>query len=137
MLFFLTPKYETAFVYDDYTLRQTAEKLQYYNCGCAPVINRNGEYTGVITDGDLLRHIRLFCGFNFEKAENTPIYKVRRKKHYEAVEVNETTEALIEKLKYQRFVPVIDGRNSFIGIIRHIDVIEWGYRKYKEKHAER
>ena len=54
ILFFLTPKSDVAFLYDDETLRQALEKMEYHKYSAVPVISRSGKYIGTITEGDML-----------------------------------------------------------------------------------
>ena len=42
LLFFLTPKQDVAFIYDDFTLRQTLEKMEYHRYSSVPVLARDG-----------------------------------------------------------------------------------------------
>ena len=42
ILFFLTPKSEVAFIYEDYTLRQTLEKMEYHKYSSIPILTREG-----------------------------------------------------------------------------------------------
>ena len=42
ILFFLTPKSDVAFLYDDETLRQALEKMEYYKYSAVPVFRRSG-----------------------------------------------------------------------------------------------
>ena len=58
ILFFLTPKSEVEFVYDDFSLRQTIEKMEYHRFSEVPVIDREGRYVSTITEGDLLWYIK-------------------------------------------------------------------------------
>ena len=58
VLFFLTPKSEVAYLYEDYSLRQTMEKMEHYRYSAVPVIDRNGCYIGTITEGDLLWYLK-------------------------------------------------------------------------------
>ena len=53
VLFFLTPKAELSYVYDDETLRQALEKMEYHRYTSIPMLNRKGEYIGTITEGDI------------------------------------------------------------------------------------
>ena len=51
--FLLQPKNDTAFLYDDYTLRQGLEKMKYHGYTAIPVIDRDyiaatGAYEGVL-----------------------------------------------------------------------------------------
>mgnify|MGYP000572861622 CR=1 FL=1 len=43
ILFFLTPKQDVAFLYDDFTLRQALEKMEYHRYSSIPMLNRKGE----------------------------------------------------------------------------------------------
>ena len=54
ILFFLTPKAMCAYLYDDYTLRQALEKMESAGFAALPILNRQGEYRGTLTEGDLL-----------------------------------------------------------------------------------
>ena len=54
ILFFLHPKQEVAYVYDDCTLRQVLETMEHHKYASIPMLNRQGEYVGTITEGDLL-----------------------------------------------------------------------------------
>ncbi|MFR3072468.1 MAG: CBS domain-containing protein, partial [Paeniclostridium sp.] len=58
ILFFITPKSEVAYIYDDYTMRQALEKMEYHRYSAIPIINRSGEYVGTITEGDLLWYLK-------------------------------------------------------------------------------
>ena len=58
ILFFLTPKSEVAYLYDDQTLRQALEIMEHHRYTAIPMISRLGKYIGTITEGDLsLIHI--------------------------------------------------------------------------------
>ena len=46
ILFFLSPKQDLMYVYDDFTLRQTLEKWENNRYASIPVLNRKGEYVG-------------------------------------------------------------------------------------------
>ena len=38
VLFFLTPKENVAYIYEDYTVRQALEKMKYYHYSAIPII---------------------------------------------------------------------------------------------------
>ena len=52
--FLLQPKNDTAFLYDDYTLRQGLEKMKHHGYTAIPVIDRDGKYVTTISEGDFL-----------------------------------------------------------------------------------
>ena len=58
ILFFITPKSEVAYLYEDYSLRQALEKMEHYRYSAVPIINRKGQYVGTLTEGDLLWNIK-------------------------------------------------------------------------------
>ena len=51
VLFFITPKSEVAYLYEDYSLRQALEKMEHYRYSAIPIIDRNGCYVGTMTEG--------------------------------------------------------------------------------------
>ena len=58
ILFFLTPKSDVAYIFEDETLRQTVEKMEHRKFSCIPILNKEGKYTGTISEGDLLWGIK-------------------------------------------------------------------------------
>ena len=54
ILFFLTPKSEVAYIFENETLRQTLEKMEHRKFSCIPLLSLDGKYTGTISEGDLL-----------------------------------------------------------------------------------
>lgn len=127
ILFFLTPKSEVEFVYEDYSLRQTIEKMEQHRYSEVPIINREGRYVGTITEGDLLWYVKDECDLNLREAENVKIAGIRRKRKTMAVSVNARMEDLMEKVLNQNFVPVVDDNDIFIGIVKRKDIIHYCY----------
>ncbi|MGN0276228.1 MAG: CBS domain-containing protein [Hominisplanchenecus sp.] len=131
VLFFLTPKSEVAYLYEDYSLRQTMEKMEHYRYSAVPVIDRNGCYIGTITEGDLLWYLKDHQLTALHLAEDIPLSRVERRWYNEPVNINCEIEDLILTSMNQNFVPVIDDKKIFIGIIRRKDIIQYCYNCYK------
>ncbi len=130
ILFFLTPKSEVAYIYDDDTLRQALEKMEYHRYMAVPIIDHiDGTYIGTLTEGDLLWDLKERHDLNLREAEDIPILAVRRKRDNEPVAADADIEDLISKVMNQNFVPVIDDDDRFIGIITRKDVIQYLSRK--------
>ena len=129
VLFFLTPKSEVAYIYDDYTMRQTLEKMEYHRYSSIPIINKKGEYVGTMTEGDLLWSIKKDLNLNLKSLEDICISSVRRKMDNKPISVNANIEDLVSKSMNQNFIPVIDDQNIFIGIIKRRDIIDFCYNK--------
>ncbi|HBA64478.1 MAG TPA: CBS domain-containing protein [Lachnospiraceae bacterium] len=131
ILFFLKPKHEVAVVYDDYTLRQVLETMEYHRYATIPVLHRDGRFVGCLSEGDLLWHIKEMNNLNLREAEKIPISQVRRNRDYESVRVTEKIENLINKATSQNFVPVVDDQDYFIGIVTRSDIISYCYEQLK------
>lgn len=133
VLFFLTPKSEVAHLHDDWTLRQGIEKLERSGYTAIPLIDRQGRYIGTITEGDILRLIKKKYDMNLRLAENVSILAVERKVDIHPVSVDATMEDLVRMAMNQNFVPVIDDKKIFIGIVTRKDIIRFCYERYVEK----
>ncbi|HAV19947.1 MAG TPA: CBS domain-containing protein [Firmicutes bacterium] len=133
MLRFLTPKHDVEYLYDDFSLRQALEKMEIHNYQAVPIINRNGNYMGTITEGDLLWFIKDQKEFDLNKAEIIPLRRVNHKKDYKAVSLLAPLEDIVKLAISQNFVPVVDDQQIFIGIIRRQVVISYFYeRNFKQ-----
>ena len=135
ILFFLTPKSDVAFLYDDETLRQALEKMEYHKYSAVPVISRSGKYIGTITEGDMLWGIKNQYDLSLRDSEHISVSAIKRRSDNRPVYVNATMEDLIDKALNQNFVPVVDARGMFIGIVRRQAIIRYCYGRLCE--AER
>ena len=132
ILFFLTPKSDVAFLYDDETLRQALEKMEYHKYSAVPVISRSGKYIGTITEGDMLWGIKNQYDLSLRDSEHISVSAIKRRSDNRPVYVNATMEDLIDKALNQNFVPVVDDQKNFIGIITRKDIISYCYGKIRE-----
>ena len=124
LLFFLTPKQDVLFIYEDFTLRQTLEKWSNQRFATIPVLKRNGEYLGTMTEGDILWGIKSIHGLDIDASEDIPIASFPRRRDYKAVPVTTDMHALLNAAVDQNFVPVVDDRNVFIGIVRRTAILQ-------------
>ena len=76
ILFFLSPKQDLMYVYDDFTLRQTLEKWENNRYASIPVLNRKGEYVGTLTEGDILWGLKKYHGLDLEGKEKDFLYRL-------------------------------------------------------------
>ena len=100
ILFFLTPKSDVAYIYDNYSLRQVLEKMEYHKYSCIPVIGVDGKYVGTITEGDLLWGLKERGAFDLKKAEEVPIRSFERRMDYAPVRIDSDMEDLLDKAYY-------------------------------------
>ena len=137
VLFFLTPKAELSYIYDDETLRQALEKMEYHRYTSNHMLNRRGEYIGTITEGDILFYIKNEFSLNFKDAEKTHVKEVGRRRYNAPIRVDADIEDLIQKATTQNFVPVIDDKNSFIGIVTRQDIIQYCTKRLKDLEGQK
>ncbi|EFH06626.1 CBS domain protein [Clostridioides difficile NAP08] len=134
ILFFLTPKSEVAYIYEDYTIRQALEKMEYHKYSAIPIISKDGKYVGTITEGDFLWTLKNDLNLDLKGLEDVPVTDINRKMDNSPVSINADIEDLVIKSLNQNFIPVIDDQDTFIGIIKRRDVIGYCYeiiRGYK------
>lgn len=139
ILFFLTPKSDVAYIFEDETLRQTVEKMEHRKFSCIPILNKEGKYTGTISEGDLLWGIkRLNINItDLKQMEDVSIMATPRRATYKPVHADADMEDLLDRAINQNYVPVIDDKGSFIGIITRKEIIKYCYKEMKELSALR
>ena len=125
ILFFLKPKAMCAFLYDDYTIRQALEKMETAHFAALPILNKRGEYRGTLTEGDLLWAIKNMCYMDIRQAEAHRIMEISRRKDYIPVRVTTSMQDLVERASTQNFIPVVDDKDTFIGIITRSSIIQF------------
>ena len=127
--FLLQPKSETAFLYDDYTLRQGLEKMRHHGYTAIPVIDREGRYLTTISEGDFLWFILKDAEEEIEEVpmqslEKSFIRDVMHQDKNPPVPITASAEELLERGMEQNFIPVVDDWGSFIGIITRRNLLE-------------
>ena len=125
ILFILTPKAMCAYLHDDYTIRQALEKMEAAGYAALPILNRHGEYKGTLKEGDLLWALRNMCDMDLKQAECKKIMDISRRKDNVPVTVSTSMQELLERASYQNFVPELDDKNAFIGIVTRRAIIKY------------
>lgn len=136
ILFFLKPKQQVVCIYDDFTIRQALEKMEYHRYTSIPIINREGDYIGTLSEGDILWEIKNRHQFNLTEAENTKISEVKRFRDNLPIDISAQIDDLILKATAQNFVPVIDDRKKFIGIVTRTDIIKYFFENQSKSFKE-
>ena len=127
----LKPKAMIAYITESATLRQAAEKMRCHGYTAVPVINKSGEFVKTINEGD-------FLWFMLEKGvsdmvglESYTVADVPKRVMCEPVSVESTIKDLFKLSMNQNFVPVVDGRGVFIGIVTRRDILQACYSELK------
>lgn len=131
--FLLIPKSTLAYLYDDNTIRQGLEKMKAHGYTAIPVISQDGSYIGTVSEGDFLWHVIGYRSGEMKIQEEYSILDIVRPNWNPAVRISETMDELLLKVMDQNFVPVVDDRNLFMGIITRRDVIKYFYDKQQKQ----
>lgn len=125
IVFLLKPKSSVAYVYDDNTMRQALEKLRTHGYTAIPVISRSGAYVGTISDGDLLWFLVDKQIPNLKNAEHYTVRDLLVRGRHQPVRITATMQDLLAGVMDKNFVPVVDDRDMFVGIITRKDVLKY------------
>ena len=135
LLFLLHPKSKVASLTSNVTVRQGLEKMRAHGYTAIPVINPEGEYVGTVSEGDFLYAVCEYSkGGNVKQLEKIKLIDIMRDKRDKSVTVSAKMDELLLLIMQQNFVPVVDDRNTFIGIVTRRDIIKYFYDKEKKEN---
>lgn len=124
ILFFLTPKASCEVLYDDESIRGALERMERAGYMSIPIIRRgDGAYRGTLTEGDLLWALKNLCHFDLKQAESHNIMEISHRRDNQPVSVSTDMNDLLQKSLDQNFVPVVDDRGTFIGIVTRRSIL--------------
>lgn len=139
---FITTKSEVAYVFDDYTLRQGLEKMHYHRYAAIPVLSRDNKYIGTISEGTFLWYLMddYYEELSISEDDKTLMQKLEEVKIAEVVTIDKNPpvpitakmDELLAKAMDKNFIPVIDDRLYFIGIVKRRDIIKYFISKVKD-----
>jgi CBS domain-containing protein len=124
VLFLLTPKVQVACLDETMNVRQALEKMRAHDYMAIPLISKNGEYLGTISEGDILWYIVDDESIDLEDLEDVKISQLLRADYRPAVRVDCNISEVAEKIVNNSFVPVVDDRNVLMGIVTRKRVLQ-------------
>lgn len=122
----LIPKPATVYLNTKDTLDVALEIIRARSYTAIPVINKNGEYRGTVTEGDFLYYILDHPDAELQKIT---VRQIMRKDFNPAVRITAAPETLLQKCLDRNFVPVVDDRNIFVGIVTRRVILKYLYDK--------
>ena len=128
---FLIPRSMVTYLYDDCSVRQALEKMKYHGRKAVPVITRDNRSVGTLSDGDLLWYLTDYMknseknkkSVDFRDLESVFVRDFLCKGKNPPVRIGTSYCELVERAIEQNFIPGIDDRDSFIGIVTRKSVI--------------
>lgn len=128
--FFLKPKSEVIYLYDDMPLPQALETMRHNGYSSVPVIDREGNYVSTVSEGSFLcalaqtdgKHLTLASA---QSAERMCVRDILKGDRNPPTPIATPIEALLTRTAAQNFVPIVDDRGVFIGIVTRRAVIHY------------
>lgn len=121
--FLLTPKSQVAYIYEDSTFRQALEKLRHHGYSAVPVLTRDGKYAGTLSEGDFLWSMLEIGGASLSDCEGLRVADIKKTDRNPAVHITSDTDELMNRALGQNFIPVVDDRGCFMGIVTRRAII--------------
>ncbi len=132
-LSFLTPKKDVQFLYQDFTIRQALEKMEFHRYGTIPVIERaTGRYLYSLSEGDFLWYLK-DRGFSLRELQQKPLSEVSPSRDILPSSVNAEMDDLYSLAVQQNFVPILDDLGVFIGIVTRKRIM-CAYREFLQEN---
>ena len=131
ILRFMIPKSAVEYIDTDSTVRQALEKMRYHRYVAIPVLGEDGEYVGTLRNDDLFKYFLDSETFDARAAERDSVMSILDVGYSKAIYHNASVNELIERVKEHNFVPVVDDRGCFIGIILRRDVLNFLLKFYE------
>ncbi|MGG0175914.1 CBS domain-containing protein [Gottfriedia acidiceleris] len=123
--FFFTPKNELVYMNSNSTMRQALEKMEHHRYTAIPLVDDDGKYVGTLTEGDLLWKLKNSASLSFSNTNEISLQEISLHNLYEPVSINAQIEDLFTKAINQNFIPVIDDKDVFIGMVKRKEIIEY------------
>lgn len=121
----LTPKMMTFYLNTKTTIRQALEKFDVHKFSVVPIIDKKGNYVTTVSEGDILRFIKRECDFDAHLAEETLVMDIEHYRPYKAMSFDGSDNEIFELIMSQNFIPIIDDRGKYIGIIKRKEVLKY------------
>lgn len=125
----LKPKGLVSYIYGDLTADEGLREFIAGGYTAVPVIDREGIYLGVVSERDFLYRM-----LDSGSMEGLTVSDLANKARFEAVTIDAPVDTLFSRIVEQNFVPVVDSRGIFSGIVTRRDVLM--RMEYKLSHRE-
>ena len=132
---FMIPKSLVTYATAESTVRQVLEKMRFHRYAAIPILDQEGKYIGTLRTEDLLGYFLNNGRFDARSAEKDGVLKILDSDYSKPVYHNASMNELIEKVKEHNFVPVVDDRGCFIGIVLRRDVLNFLLKYYEQKNG--
>lgn len=131
----LTPKKQVTILEDTMTIGEAIQIMNVARYTSVPLLDKNGIYIGTLTEGDLLMSL-LSVGTRKEWGK-MKLKDVKRLRDNDAVRIDAPINHVFEMAINQNFIPIVDDRDMFIGIVTRKDLINYYMSMYNENKEDK
>ena len=132
ILRFMIPKSLVEYITSDSTVRQAFEKMTFHRYTAIPVIDSEGMYVGTLRNDDIFHYFLKTGSFDVTTAENESVCEIFNPGYSKPLKHDASIEELIEGVKEHNFVPIVDDRGCFIGIILRREILNYLLKNFKD-----
>ena len=132
ILRFLVPKSSVEYISSDATVRQAYEKMRYHSYVAIPVLDDDGKYVGTLRRDDIYKYFFDKGEIDFRAAEKDGIRFLLDDEHSKPLYHNSEIGDMMDRVREHNFVPVVDDRGCFIGIVLRRDVLDFLFEQYQK-----
>ncbi len=130
ILRFMMPKSSVEFITTQSTVRQALEKMRYHRYVAIPVLDEEGMYVGTVKNDDIFKYFLDNKTFDFKSAEEDSVMDILDRNYARPLSHSASVDELVANVKEHNFVPVVDDRGCFIGMVLRRDVLEFLFKSY-------
>ena len=127
---FVIPKSLVEYVTVDHTVRQALEKMRFHKYVAIPVIDGEGRYAGTLSNDDIFAYFLDNGSFDARSAERDKVADIIDGGYSPPLYHDASMDQLVERVREHNFVPVVDDRGCFVGIILRRDIMNFLFNHY-------
>ena len=132
----MIPKSAVEYISCASTVRQALEKMRYHHYVAIPVLDEEGIYVGTLRNDDIFKYFMKNGKFDSKSAESDSVMSILDKDYSRPLYHNASMNELIENVKEHNFVPVVDDRGCFIGMVLRRDVLSFLLKFYESESSD-
>ncbi|MBQ7990753.1 MAG: CBS domain-containing protein [Oscillospiraceae bacterium] len=119
----IKPKSQVSYLFSDMDAHEGLREFIKTGFTAIPVIDREGLYIGVVSERDFLYRILDADNTGSDAADGITLGDLASVSRFETVQIDADYATLFKKIISQNFIPVIDSRGMFSGIVTRHDVL--------------
>ncbi len=128
----MIPKSLVEYINHRSTVRQALEKMSFHRYTAIPVLDDDGKYIGTLRNDDIFNYFLKNESFDKVMAEDVAVTEILNTSYSKPLLHSTSLGELIESVKEHNFVPIVDDRGCFIGIVLRREILNYLLKHFKE-----